>query len=98
MAPVLETSEMQPNEGRRAWVRMTRPLLDGGVATVAVGHRERLVDPVTWEPAVAVDTLGNCPQRATGRYVRFRLQMPKAQPFRHLQGIEAEILPEGSKR
>ena len=29
MAPTLETAEMQPNDGRRAWVRLTRPLNDG---------------------------------------------------------------------
>ena len=98
LAPTLETGEMQPTEGRRSWVQMTRPLIDGGAATVAVGHRERLTDPVTWEPAVAVNGIGECPQRCTGRYLRFRMQMPAGQGFRHLQGIDALYAPEGRLR
>jgi hypothetical protein len=98
MAPTLETAELQPAPGRRAWVDLVRPLIDGGVATVAVGHREGLQDPVIWEPPVAINVLGECPQRVTGRYVRFRMQMPAAQEFRHLQGIELTPRPEGMLR
>ena len=99
MAPTLETAEMQPNDGKRAWVRMTRPLNDGSPsATVAVGHRERQTDPITWEPPVAVNQIGECPQRVTGRYIRFRMAMPAGQTFRHLQGIDMDLIPEGSRR
>jgi hypothetical protein len=98
MAPVLETPEVQPAEGRRAWVQMTRPLFDGGVATVAVGHRERQTDPVTWETAVPVNAIGECPQRCTGRYIRFRLQLPAGQPFTHLAGIDLRMMPEATRR
>jgi len=98
LAVTLETAEMQPNEGRRAWVRLTRPLNDGGTATIAVGHRERQADPVTWEAPVSINQLGECPQRATGRYLRFRMQMPAGQAFSHLQGIDMAIIPEGQRR
>lgn len=98
MAPILETGETQPSPGRRSWVRNTRPLSDGGGATLAVGHRERLTDPVTWEPPVGVNQLGECPQRVTGRYLRYRLQLPAGQTFSHLQGIETDIVPEGQRR
>ena len=99
MAPTLETAEMQPQDGRRAWVRLTRPLNDGNAtATIAVGHRERQTDPVTWEPPVALNEIGECPQRATGRYIRFRMQMPAGQTFRHLAGLDVQIIPEGSRR
>jgi hypothetical protein len=98
MAPVLETPEMQPAEGRRAWVQMTRPLFDGGVATVAVGHRERQTDPVIWENAVGINAIGECPQRSTGRYVRFRFQMPAGQSFTHLAGLDVQLIPEGQRR
>jgi hypothetical protein len=94
----METGEMQPNDGRRAWVRMTRPLNDGGISTIAVGHRERLTDPVIWEPPVSINQIGECPQRATGRYLRFRMQMPAGQAFSHAQGIDMAIIPEGQRR
>ena len=88
MGPTLETAELQPNDGRRAWVRTVRPLIDGGTATVAVGHRERLSDPVIWEPAVATNVIGDCPQRVTGRYLRFRMTMPAGGEWRQLQGLD----------
>ena len=99
MAPSLETAEMQPHDGKRAWVRMTRPLNDGDpTATVSVGHRERQTDPVIWDAPVAVNQIGECPQRSTGRYIRFRMQMPAGQTFRHLAGIDVQVIPEGSRR
>jgi hypothetical protein len=99
MAPTLETAELQPVPGRRAWVDLVRPLIDGGVATVAVGHRERLTDPVTWEPPVPINVIGECPQRYTGRYIRLRMAMPAAQGFSHLQGLDlGQLRPEGSLR
>jgi hypothetical protein len=98
MAPTLETGEMQPTDGKRAWVQLIRPLNDGGTATIAVGHRERPGDPVYWEPAVPVNEIGECPQRCTGRYLRFRMAMPAGQVFRHLQGLDLQIRPEASLR
>jgi len=98
LAPTLETGEMQPHDGRRAFVQMTRPLNDGGAATIAVGHRERTTDPVTWEAPVNINQIGECPQRSSGRYLRFRMQMPAAQVFTHMQGIDAQLLPEGKRR
>jgi hypothetical protein len=98
MAPTLETAELQPTPGRRAWADLVRPLVDAGVATVAVGHRDRLMDPVIWEPPVPVNVLGACPQRATGRYLRFRMAMPAAQEFRHLEGLDLSLLPEATLR
>jgi hypothetical protein len=99
MAPTLETAELQPVPGRRAWITLVRPLIDAGIATVAVGHRERLQDPVVWEPPVPTNVLGECPQRYSGRYIRLRMQMPAAQEFRHLQGLDlAAPRPEGTLR
>jgi hypothetical protein len=98
IAVTMETAEMQPNDGRRAWVVLTRPLNDGGISTIAVGHRERLTDPVIWEAPVSINAIGECPQRATGRYLRFRMTMPAGQSFSHLQGIDMAIIPEGQRR
>jgi hypothetical protein len=100
MAPTLDIGEMQPSPGRRSWVNSVRPLLDGGAGTgtVAIGHRDRLDQPVVWEAEVPTNILGECPQRVTGRYIRFRMAMPAAQEFRHLQGIELAPRPEGTLR
>jgi len=103
MAPTLETAETQSFEERRAWISTIRPLIQGApgckdTATVSVGHREHLTDPVTWELPVSVNVIGECPQRCTGRYVRFRMQMPANQEFRHLLGLDVQMLQEGRLR
>lgn len=100
MAPSLDIPEGQPFPGRRAWVTNARPLIDGGdaVATVQVGHRERLSQPVIWEAAVPINVIGDCPQRVTGRHVRFRFAMPVGQTFTHLRGLDVTMAPEGTLR
>jgi hypothetical protein len=103
MAPTLETAEMQPNDRQRAWVNSVRPLIQGApgcrqTVTVAVGHREHLTDPVVWEPSVPCNVIGECPQRITGRYVRFRLAMPAAQEFQHLEGLDIALRGEARLR
>jgi|GEM_PF-876464 len=100
MAATLDIGEMQPSPGRRSWVNSVRPLLDGGAGsgTVAIGHRDRLDQPVVWEAEVPTNILGECPQRVTGRYVRFRFRLPAAQEFQHIQGLEIDARPEGKLR
>lgn len=98
LAPTVETSEMQPFPGRRSKIIAARPIVDGGTPSVSVGHRDRLVDSVTYEAAVAMNALGDCPQRTTGRYVRYRATLPAASSFTHLQGVDVEMRPEGKRR
>jgi len=98
MAVLLETAETQPNPGRRSWVDMVRPLNDGGAAAVSVGHRERSTDPVRWEPEVPIDAIGRCPQRCTGRFIRFRMTLPAGEELRHMWGIDADVMPESKLR
>jgi len=103
MAPTLQTAETQPNDRQRAWVSSVRPLIQGAPGckdnvTVSVGHREHLTDPVVWEPGVHCNVIGECPQRVTGRYLRFQMDLPAAQEFRHLQGLDVELRPEAKLR
>src|SRR4051812_279822 len=98
MPVILETPEIQPADGRRAWVQLSRPLNDGGISTIAVGHRERQTDPVIWEPAFSVNAIGECPQRPTGRYLRFRMEVPAGQFFTQLQGLDIKLKPEARLR
>ena len=102
MAPTLDLPETQPFPGRRAWVTNARPLIDAGdiddIATVQVGVRERLTQPVVWSAAIPVNILGDCPQRTTGRYVRMRFAMARGVNFQALQGLDIDVAPEGKLR
>jgi hypothetical protein len=83
-----DTVELEPfaQNGKRAFLTSTRPLVDGGSPTVQIGTRNRLVDTPTFTPASALNDDGECPVRADGRYMRARIQTSGA--FTHLQGIE----------
>ena len=83
-----DTVEMEPfgGGGKRAFVTSTRPMVDGGSPTVQIGTRQRLLDSPTFTTASAINTNGECPVRADGRYMRARIQTSGS--FTHLQGVE----------
>ena len=97
MAPVVETSEFQPTQGRRSKIISARPLIDGGAPSVSIGVRDRLVDAVSYGAAIAMNSIGECPQRVTGRYARAQLTLPAGSVFSQLQGVEFDVKPEGRR-
>jgi len=97
LAPTVDTTEAQPFPGRRWRVKGARPLVDGGTPSVAIGRRERLVDPVTFTAASAMNALGICPVRASGRYGRARITLPAGSDFSHIQGVELDGDQAGSR-
>jgi hypothetical protein len=98
LAPTVDTSETAPADGRIVLVRNARPIVDAGTPSLAVGVRNRQIDSVTWGSAVALDDNGNCPQRASGRYVRGRITLPAGSSFTHISGLEigpGDVVPQG---
>lgn len=97
LAPTCDTTEIQPLPGRRAKVTMTRPIADGSGASIAIAARNNTFDTVSFGTAVAANAAGWCPQLTAGRYLRGRLTMPAGSTFTHLQGIDAEVRPDGRR-
>lgn len=96
MAATIATTEAQLFPDRRARITGVRPLHDASVpANVAVGTREMGRQAVVYQGAVPENVLGNCPQRCTGRYVRFQLTLPAGANFNSLQGVDVVARPEG---
>ncbi|MEM5294245.1 hypothetical protein VSR82_07865 [Burkholderia sp. JPY481] len=83
-----DTVELEPfgGTGKRAFLKTTRPMIDGGSPTVQIGMRNRLMDAPTFSTASAINENGECPVRADARYLRGRIQTTGS--FTHLQGIE----------
>ena len=83
-----DTVEIEPYgaTGQRAFISTTRPLADAGSPTVQIGTRNRLIDSPSFSTAVAINSNGECPGRADGRYVRARVSLSGS--FSHLQGVE----------
>lgn len=97
LAPTVETGEKQLFPGTRALVRAGRPLVDGGVPSLALGTRDRTVDSVVYGVAVPMNVIGDCPLRGTGRYARFRISLPAASTFTHIQGVDIDAVKEGRR-
>lgn len=90
LSPTVDTTEIQPYQGKRANITNTRALVDGGTPSIAIGRRDRLVDPVSYTSSVAMNSLGTSPVRTSGRYIRGEITLPSGSIFNHLQGIEFE--------
>lgn len=66
----LGVSEFQAQPGHKAMLRFVRPVIDGGVASVRIGHRDRQSDPITWTDWIPQDNEGLCKFRVRARYMR----------------------------
>jgi hypothetical protein len=97
LAPAVETAEAALGEGRRVVITAARPIVDGGSPAVAIGTRERPMDPVLFGGDVAIDAQGSAPQRASGRHVRARVTLPAGGGFTHISGVEIDTAPEGAR-
>jgi len=97
LAPLVDTTETQPYPGKRWRCNGARPLVDGGVPSVAIGRRETLQTPVAFTPSVPLNGLGNCPVRTSGRYGRARITLPAGSVFSHIQGVELDGSKAGNR-
>lgn len=88
LAPTIETSEQAPFDPFLAHISDVRPIVNGGNPMVSLSYRNRLVDPVTTTTPVGMNSIGTCPQIATGRYVKSTTTLNAGDNWTHFQGIE----------
>jgi len=93
----VETAEVQPVAGRTTRIFNARPIIDGGAPTVSLGLRNRQVDDPVFGSAIAMNALGQSPQRSVGRYARARITVPAGASWTHLSGVELEGAPDGAR-
>lgn len=91
----IDTSEQQPFQGQLAFVQNTRPLADGGLPTVALAARNRLIDNAVYNQARSINSIGTCPNTANGRYIRAQTVIPAGSQWTNFQGVELECVPNG---
>jgi hypothetical protein len=103
LAATVDSGEREIFPGRRAVIGgECRPLVDsagmaGSAPSLAIGRRNRLQDAVSFANAVAMNSLGYCPQRTTGRYVRARLTMPAGATWTNLWGANLDAVDGGGR-
>lgn len=95
LAPRVDTQEIQPFPGRRTLITAARPRVDGGSPSVAIGRRESLQATIAYTPAVALNSLGVCPVRTSGRYTRGSVTLPQGSVFTNISGVELDAAPQG---
>lgn len=81
--------------GQTSTINMTRPLIDGGAADVAVATRNRLVDAVSFGSYTSADSEGRAAFRTTGRY--HRLSVQPSGSWTTAIGIDFDLLPAGRR-
>lgn len=87
LAPTVDTKEIEPFPGRRWRSNGVKPLTDGDTQiSVALGRRDNLQSNVAFTPAVAINSLGICPVRTSGRLGRARITRPAGSVWGHIWG------------
>ena len=100
LAATVESSETQAIPGRRALITNSRPLVDGvgSTASVSIGHRERQQDAVSYGGAVALNSMGTCPQRVSGRYLRAKTTIASGSTtWTNVSGVEIDYVGQGTR-
>lgn len=88
LSPTIETSEQTPFDPFLAHISDVRPLVDGGTPMVSISYRNRLIDTETTTTPQGMNSIGTCPQIATGRYVKSTTTLTAGSTWQHFQGVE----------
>lgn len=98
LAATMDTGEAQINPKGSTHVSRVWPLVDAVSAASAVGHRDRVADPVVWSSSVPITTTtGSSPIRSTGRYHRARVTIPAGALWTNAQGVDFEARGAGRR-
>lgn len=91
MAATIDTGEYSGPNGRRVFVNDARPMVDLDIpyATMQAVMRDQMLgQAVTFGDAVAQELDGRCPIMGDARYMRFRVNIPAAVPWKQAVGVE----------
>jgi hypothetical protein len=90
LAASLTTGEVQPVEGRRAFVAEVWPLVEGTDVTPTLTpiYRDKQTVEPTVGSAVAMNAVGCCPMRIDARYHRQQMDIPAGSSWTFAVGVE----------
>jgi hypothetical protein len=97
LAPTVATSESEVIPGKRALITAARPLIDGGAPSVSIGQRQTLQQDVVMGQTVALNALGVCPVRTSGRFLRGIITAAAGGNWTQISGIELDIVAQGAR-
>lgn len=94
LTAVLTTGDIE-TEAANTMLRLARPLVDNGSATVSVASRFRLDATLSYSTALAASTENRIPLRSLGRY--HRVSLTPTGNWTKAVGVEVEIVPTGGR-
>jgi len=97
LAATLTTAESDGGDGRFAFVRGIRPIVDGGTVTASTGYRNSLDATINYSTATSPSSDGVCPQRVAARYVRAKVSIAAGGTWTHAAGVDPDIQPDGGR-
>jgi hypothetical protein len=82
-------------EGQETLIRLARPQIDNGSATVSVASRKRLDGAISYSTAVAADSENRVSLRSRGNY--HRLSITPTGNYDTAVGVDVDIVPVGGR-
>lgn len=92
----LQTPE-QGGDGRRIYVNGFRPVSDTNSAFGSLTFRETAQATASTTAETAINAIGMCPQRKTGRYFRGNLRIPAGAIWTFAAGVEPDSKLQGKR-
>lgn len=97
---ILETQEFEAAPGRHAYVNEVWPIIDAPYTAMSASLKTRALaqgDGVTESNIEAANTIGMCPVRGDGRYMRARVYVSQGASWDHAEGIHYKARVSGAR-
>jgi hypothetical protein len=92
MAASITGRSMEIVEGRDVYIRRVRPMTDAIAGmTVRLDTRQRLGDGARRSDFTTLQSSGEMPTRARGRFVTAKWSIEESQPWTYVQGVDATV-------
>lgn len=93
LSSYVETSDLNPQPGKRWQINSVRPIVEGGEninATVSVASRDRMDGAISYGTAQDVGLEGFCNIRSAGRFQRIKCSLTSSISYSHFVGLEVD--------
>lgn len=95
LAATMETSDQEPTPGKRSIVTNIRPLCDTSSAMAVVKSRERFADTMASTNISSMQSNGDIPLMASGRFHRASLSIPAGTSWTYATGLDMDAQDDG---
>lgn len=95
LAATVVTGDIEPIPGKRSVVINTRPHSDTANATVLCESRERFSDSLVDTSSTSMQANGDCPLLSSGRYHRMKVDIPAAESWTFVNGVDVDAVEDG---